>query len=67
MKHWTIKCGFDRMCWDWKRHQFLLLPTIGFIDRRHYYGYTCITFNISWLVWGAWIGIKKNVIWSGDF
>lgn len=55
-----IKFGAGLARWDWQAHQLILIPTIGIIDRRHYYGYTRFAINIAWLAWGAYVEIWKE-------
>lgn len=56
-KHWEFKAVFGRSKYNSDAHQFFITPALGFIDRRHYFGYLHFTLSVAWLWWGAYIEI----------
>ena len=45
------------------KHEIVLLPTIGILNRRYYYGYPVIGISFIWLKWQVVLvfGLKKFV------
>lgn len=45
-------------------NEFILIPTFGWINERHYYGYPVIAIAFAWLCWRCKfeIGVRK---WMG--
>lgn len=44
------------------KNEVMLIPTIGWINERHYYGYPVIAIAFAWLKWRCKveIGVKKQ-------
>ena len=45
-------------------NEWMLIPTFGIIDERHYYGYKVFSVAFAWLKWRCKVefGVKK---WGG--
>lgn len=43
------------------KNEVMLIPTIGWINERHYYGYPVVAIACAWLKWRGKveIGVKK--------
>lgn len=55
-----FKVGVYKVPWNWQRHQIFLTPTLGIIDKTHYFGYMCFAISIAWIVWGIYIEIWRH-------
>lgn len=54
-----------RFSWAMAKNEWFLIPSIGIIDSRHYYGYTVFAVAFGWLRWRCKVefGVKK---WRAD-
>lgn len=50
-----------RFSWQVTKNEWFLIPCIGIIDERHFYGYTVFAVAFAWLRWRGKVefGVKK--------